>query len=609
MELGFTVYFSDKTVFVSSAQLQGEKNGNQTVFKTTIDHADIVWTHTPHEGGLLVDLSVSSSMPLGIRRIDSLRVTTGVPKATSHISVLGRTSIQNEIRFPNEFGTDTEYCETAMGLLDTLDGAGLIVAGIAPFENICQAVSRKDKAGRFTFSVKTEYTEDMLTGTALKTERAYIHTNTTISQLFAVYRALLPQSTFPMPKLIGWNTWDYYLKRVTAEDIFENIAVLQKMPFADQLRYIVIDDGWQKSWGDWIENEKFSCGLKTVADRIRAAGFIPGLWMAPVTVQEDSTIFATCNDWLCRDQTGDLLRILDHFYYIDPTHPDARKFILENYRYQYEAGFRLFKMDYIYGLLRVKRFYDKNAAPYGVISRLVADIQSCTGPDAVILGCSLPLECGADIAPSMRIGMDIHNHFDHVPPIARTISWTSIYNNKTTRIDPDFLVVRGEETSDEPLVWEGARNDHVAPPRCKQTDIDRSALVWRHGDQFNALEAETWANLVAISGGNIFLSDRMSALNERGIRIIQNAFQITGDTVEPVYLSDDYRTPSLFKGDRALVLVNWEEIPRTISVSGITQTLCSDKPFTLTDGTLTVTLLPHESFSARYETPSGRGVL
>lgn len=372
------------------------------------------------------------------------------------------------------------------------------------------------------------------------------------------------------------------------------------MPFAQQLKYIVIDDGWQKDWGEWRENDKFACGLKAVANDIKNAGFIPGIWMTPVGIRDSVSLFREHTDWLCRDEKGAFLQKMG-LYYLDPTHPDAKQFILDNYRYQYEAGYRLFKMDYVSPLLHVKSFHDSDATPYGVLAELVRQVQECTGPDAVILGCSLPLECGADIAPSMRLGLDIHNHFSHVAAIARSISWSSVYNNRTTRVDPDFLIVRGEETANEPITWcDGVRNEYFAVPRAQQTDTDRFKLVWRHGDQFNAQEAETWANLVAISGGNIFLSDRMSVLNARGIQIIANAFRLAGESLRPVYIEDDYRVPSLWLGDRAMLIINWENIPRTISVSGINFELTSDKPFTRKNDTVTVTLLPHESFSALY---------
>ncbi len=597
--LSFRLYFAEKTVTVSAADLQGEVCGDVTVYRASVDNAEVTWTHTPYAGGILVDLSVSSNVPLGIRRIDSVVCNPCFPKMTDHIALIGRATTENEIRFPSELGVNTEYCETAMGWYEDLSLSGSLVAGVSPFRNICAATACKGEDGCVTFCVKTEYTKSLQQATRLDAERAYVNQAVSIDEFYTLYRDLLPQSSFPMPKLTGWNTWDYYLDRVTAEDVFENVEALKTMSFADRLDYIVIDDGWQKGWGDWVENEKFSCGLSEVARRIREAGFIPGIWMTPVGVRDDVAVFRAHPEWFCRGEDGELFET-SGLYYLDPTHPDARQFILDAYLYQYRAGFRLFKMDYVSPLLEIKDFYDKTATPYGVLADLVNDVKAYTGPDVVILGCSLPLECGADIAPSMRLGLDIHNHFSHVKAIARSIAWSSVYNNKITRVDPDFLVVRGEETADEPLIWEGDRNDYPAPPRAKQTSKDRMKLIWRHGDQFNALEAETWANLVALSGGNIFLSDRMSVLNERGIQIIENAFRLAGESLRPKYLSDDYRNPSVFLGDKALVVVNWEEIPRTVTVPGIETPLCSEKPFDLTDKQLTVTLLPHESFAAIY---------
>jgi hypothetical protein len=573
----------------------------KAVYRYEIGRESIEWSFEPYGGGILVDLRVMGKESLGICRIDSAVFELDAPQKTDRVIFLGRGIYENEMRYPSELAAEEEYNSDCVGLSKSLTDKGVLLAGVSPFVNICKAVALKRSDGGFELSAKTEFGDSMKDEKCLAAERVYFSLHRTIDGLLDDYRALIPQSSFDMPKLKGWNTWDYYLDRVTPEDIDENIETLKGMPFANEIDYIVIDDGWQADWGDWRENEKFSCGLKTVADNIKNAGFIPGIWMAPLSVKKDSHWLSEHPEWFCRTADGELLLDMG-LYYMDPTHPDAERFILENYKYQYEAGYRLFKMDYISPLLKVKRFCDENATPYGVLSRLVERVKETTGPDAVILGCSLPLECGADIAPAMRMSVDIHNHFSHVVWIAQSLVWSWMYNLKNTRIDPDFLVVRGEETADEPLIWEGGkRNDFVAPPRHKQTDKDRWKSHWRHGDQFNAVEAETWANLVAISGGNIFLSDRMSVLNEKGISIINNAFALAGDSVRPRYLEDDVRLPSVWLGDRGLIIINWDEIPRTISVSGIDGELEAHKCYVLENGELTVSLLPHESFGAVYK--------
>lgn len=601
MKLGFRIYFKEKTVFIDKDTLSPVVNGDVTVYNTVVDNARITWTFEKCGTGELITLRAVGDGPLGIRRIDSVVFDIGVPKKTDRIAFLGRAAMENETRYAWELGTGVEYPVDCLAHLADLTAAGPVFAGVSPFYNVYASVAYKNDDGSFTFCAKTEYTEGSAEYCELVTERVLLCENETLDRYFDIFRALLPTSKFDMPKLTGWNSWDYYLATVTAQDVMENAAALGRLPFADKLDYVVIDDGWQQGWGIWRENEKFACGLKAVADSIKKSGFIPGIWCTPVGIRGDVPLFTEHQDWLCRDEKGELLYDMG-LYYLDPTNPEAEQFILDNYRYQYEAGFRLFKMDYVSPLLKVKSFYDKNATAYSALSRMVERVKEYTGPDAVVLGCSLPLECGPDVAPSMRISIDIHNFFPHVELIAQAMQWSWLFNNKITRIDPDFLVVRGDETSDDDeLRSHYKRNDYAPPPRHKQTDRDRMKSHWCHGDMFSAVEAQTWANLVAISGGNIFMSDRMSRLNDLGVSIINDSFDIAGDEVRPVFQKADRRIASLWKGDRGLLVINWEDVPRTLVIDGINENITSKKEYTLENGRLTVSLLPHESFAATYK--------
>ncbi|MBQ8407818.1 MAG: alpha-galactosidase [Clostridia bacterium] len=597
MDISFRLYFSDETVCVPINALIGKAEGNKTHYITEVHGARIDWCFEKLDSGVLITLSAESDQPLNLLRADSIVFSVNSHKATDRILFFGNQLCSCTHRYPCELADNTEYSADCTGLYEDLAAEGIALAAVAPFTNVVGAGVRKAN-GQLEYFAKTEYTVGMQSEHRLTAERFFFANSITIDSLYDRYRAMLPQSRFSMPKLTGWNTWDYYLDRVTPEDIFENVEALSRMPFADRLEYVVIDDGWQKEWGEWVENEKFSCGLSKVADRIKEHGFLPGIWASPLLMKECCESFDKRKHWFCRDEKGEFIRSEGRTCVIDPTVPDAREFILEIYRRLYRYGYRLFKIDYVSPLLKVKSFQDKSATPYSVLRELIRDVKGCTGEDAVILGCSLPVQCGADIAPSMRIGVDIHNHFGHVKWIAEMLSWTWMYNNKVTRIDPDFLIVRGLDTADEPLKWEGSPN-YTAPKRmCDMNDTDLFRSRWRQGDQFNAVEAETWANLVAISGGNLFLSDRMSVLNRRGISIIDSAMNATQEECRPVYLHTDTRLPSLWLAESRLLLVNWEDVPATITAENLSMTLTSDKTFIHKDNKLTVTLLPHESFLA-----------
>lgn len=594
MEHFIKLYFSDDAVTISLSDMTSVKIDNKVTYTALSHGAKITCTVENLDKGQMISTSVKSNAPLSLRRIDSIIFTAEPSSKTDRILFFGNNMCHCTHRYPCEIGEGIEYAADCTGLFPSLDSHGMAIAAVSPFTNTVGAGVRMVN-NTLEFFAKTEFTEGMMEEKELCSEKFFLSECISIDELYDRYRAFLPESRFQMPRLTGWNTWDYYLNRVTPEDIFENVEALSKMPFADKLNYIVIDDGWQKEWGEWVENEKFACGLDTVADRIKECGFLPGIWASPLLMKESCDGFADRRHWFCRDEKGEFIRSEGRTCLIDPTVPDAYEFILNIYRRLYRHGFRLFKIDYLSPLLKVKSFYDKSATPYSALRQLIRDVQTVTGEDAVILGCSLPVQCGADIAPSMRIGVDIHNHFTHVKWIAEILSWTWMYNNKTTRIDPDFLVVRGLETADEPLIWEGSPN-YTAPKRmADMTDADLFKSRWRQGDQFNAIEAETWAYLVAISGGNVFLSDRMSALNERGISIIQKAFDALSEECRPVYLEGDERLPSVWKTDDKMLIVNWQDIPSRKSIGLAWKIPSSDKPFSYFKDELRVTLLPHES--------------
>ena len=592
------LYFDNETVCVPiSRELLASKKCESMI--STVNGVEVSVNIEPYACGSIISVSVRGEKPLEIRRIDSLCFDVCGASETDRVLFFGNNMLCSEHRYPCELAEGVERAADCTGLFPSLDKSGVAMAMVSPFKNAIGAGAKK-QGGKLSFFAKTEFTEWARNECYIEAERVFFAESIHIDGLFETYRNLIPKSKFPMPKLVGWNTWDYYLNRVTPEDIFENVDSLSKMPFADKINYIVIDDGWQKEWGVWRENEKFAVGLDEVAKEITKRGFLPGIWMAPLLMKSSCEGFDGRMHWFCKNEKGEYIRSEGGTYVIDPTQSEAREFVLDNYRYLYACGYRLFKIDYLSPLVSVRSFTDKNATPYSALAELILDIRRATGEDAVILGCSLPVQCGADIAPSMRIGVDIHNHFGHAKWIAESLSWTWMYNNRSTRIDPDFLVVRGLETANEPLIWEGTPNYTAPKRRADMTDGELFKSRWRQGDQFNALEAETWSYLVAVSGGNIFLSDKMSVLNEKGIEIISNAFEASGEECRPCYLPTDSRLPSLWKNEKGFLLINWTDEPSLMTVDCNESSPRSKKHYELNDGKLSVTLRPHESIFVFY---------
>ncbi|RJX71168.1 alpha-galactosidase [Tsuneonella suprasediminis] len=80
-----------------------------------------------------------------------------------------------------------------------------------------------------------------------------------------------------------WCAWGYE-RHFTTQQVFGTLDKAKSLG----LDWAVLDDGWQTSEGDWdVDLTKFPRGgadMKAFADRIKAAGMRPRLWLAPLAV-------------------------------------------------------------------------------------------------------------------------------------------------------------------------------------------------------------------------------------------------------------------------------------------------------------------------------------
>ncbi|MCL2374725.1 MAG: alpha-galactosidase, partial [Treponema sp.] len=107
----------------------------------------------------------------------------------------------------------------------------------------------------------------------------------------------------------GYASWYNHYTEIHESIILEDLQALSqtenllKLRYIDRTRPIIfqIDDGWQRAVGEWeISEDRFPHGLACIAQRIEAAGFVPGLWLAPFLVTRRARIFRERPDWLLR---------------------------------------------------------------------------------------------------------------------------------------------------------------------------------------------------------------------------------------------------------------------------------------------------------------------
>ena len=177
-----------------------------------------------------------------------------------------------------------------------------------------------------------------------------------------------------------------------------------------------IDDGYCKV-GDWLDVDarKFPHGLADLASRIRAAGFLPGLWIAPFVCERDSRVFLEHQEWLLRDEHGDPVATGSHWsggYALDTRNVEVRSYVLESLQEITRSwGFGLVKADFLYAACML---------PHDGLNRgeLMADamelLRTGVGENVLILGCGVPLASAFGLVDYCRIGCDVGLDWDDV---------------------------------------------------------------------------------------------------------------------------------------------------------------------------------------------------
>lgn len=442
----------------------------------------------------------------------------------------------------------------------------------------------------------TEFTVGQGAMEQLTGETAILVLDQTPLQAMQTYADHLPELTNLAEPMVGWNSWDYYFNTVSAEDVKENLAFIQADPrLKAALKTAVVDDGWETCVGEWYANHRFPAGLTALAEMIRSYGLTPGIWTNGAQTESLSVPGLRHPEYFIPDEFGIPLTA-DGRNIIDPTHPATEAFIMDTYTRLYQAGFRVFKVDFISTILQGKRFYDPACGPYEAVRRLIRLIRKAVGPDSHIVGCSFPAECGPGLVESSRISVDIHNHWLHVIWIMEFMQARFWQNGKLFRSDPDMLLVRGSDTSLE------AETNVFNPWNLVPPGEGRFASRWRRGPVFNYDEAETWANLVVFSGGDIMLGDRLSKLNAKGLALVYSHLAPHSCAAVPLDLGDSEVAELWYDKDtNSLLAVNTQDTQRELTVDfaryGLTppQTLTCDKSHTYENGILTISLNLHQS--------------
>lgn len=266
-------------------------------------------------------------------------------------------------------------------------------------------------------------------------------------------------------RIVGWCSWYNLYAYITEENILAHLRGVETIAKREQLpmRVFQIDDGFTPEMGDWLDvKPQFPRGLKPLLDDIRAAGFVPGLWIAPFMVGNRSRLFREHPDWVVRErETGQPLAQMkfygefrwhkrsEEYYILDPTHPAAFEYLRHVFRvWRHEWGCEYFKTDFMHfgsahGASRAL-FHTPGMTRMEIWRRVAEMIRQEIG-DAMWLGCGCPLWASVGLVDAVRIGRDVGVMWEGgraASSLLRDGATRNFANGILWQADPDCILLR-----------------------------------------------------------------------------------------------------------------------------------------------------------------------
>jgi alpha-galactosidase len=203
----------------------------------------------------------------------------------------------------------------------------------------------------------------------------------------------------PVPRV--WCSWYHYFEAVTAADIVENLAAIEREHL--NVDVVQIDDGWSLGTGEWTSPDPAFGSLPDAVAAIRDTGRRAGIWLAPFTVGSRSSVAVEHPDWLVGPAGHNWG---DDLVGLDLTHPGVRAYLTDVFGALRELGIDYAKLDFLYGGAVPGRRSDASATPIEAYRSGLALIREVLGDDAFLLGCGAPILPSVGLVDAMRVSPD-----------------------------------------------------------------------------------------------------------------------------------------------------------------------------------------------------------
>jgi Glycosyl hydrolases family 31 TIM-barrel domain len=364
-----------------------------------------------------------------------------------------------------DFGSDKELprqfeADPAMIFMDSDNGMALLVGFTGQTRHLNRISLVSNDARDQIIELQATALFDGVTvapGESRESHELLLLYGTDLQDLLEQYAGIIAEKHgFDQPdsqkKLSVFCTWYFYGADFHEGDLDENLAALKqnKVPFD----VFQIDHCWMENFGDFEPNlERFPNGMKSVAKKLRDAGFIPGIWTCPFVMEQQSEVAKKYPDIILRDRDGNPCLFncqAGPCYTLDPFAPNAEKYIIELFQRLRSWGYDYHKLDF----LRAVFIHDnavycdpsKNRAE--AYRKALELVRQGLGDDAILVTCGGLFEGSVGLSDINRSGADVQGHWKHGDKrlASYTIRIKQIlarnFYNRFWHCDPDALQLR-----------------------------------------------------------------------------------------------------------------------------------------------------------------------
>lgn len=359
-----------------------------------------------------------------------------------------------------------------------------------------------------------------------------------------------------------WCSWYYWgdgFSETEAEPVWRFLE-RERLP----VDVVQIDECWDTHWGDWQPNARWR-SIATVAHRLRAAGYEPGIWTCPFLAGPRSDLRYAHPEWLLKNRAGAhvIFQMGEAINYVlDPTHPGVREYLRALYvRLTREWGFSYHKLDFTRAVGDPEAvFHDRSMSRAQAYRSCMSVVREAIGPDSYLNVCGGFYGPLVGLADAQRTGSDVKSIWPRAPAGEEaegygpfTIKQNSLrfWMNALWDNDPDALMVRRRSGAhrEEPLSL-GLMSDE---------------------------EALTSTLNQYLGGGLVCFTENLPEIEPDRLLLLAHCAPSIGEAAVPLDLAAGARFPALFRTEGSglpagvdpwvtVSVVNWHDEARTFPV-------------------------------------------